>query len=127
MSPNSVGRSWITKPKWQILIGVFIGLCIFAAGFIPSLALQAERDQRQQDTNQEGIQRDKEIKHESIRITCGIVLAFERLTPQIQVTGNEDAATRGRIEKSNADRLAARAILRQSLPQDIVVHCPSSG
>lgn len=120
--------SWISKPFWQVFVGVIVAFFIIAAGATGVIAgrdaAQAERDKRQEQFRKESVKRDEEIKAESIRITCGIVLGFERLTPQIPLTGQEDEGARARILKANSDRTAAREILRSSMPKDIVINCP---
>ncbi len=120
------GGSWITKPIWQVIVGTFIAACIVAAGAISFAAVQSERDQRQNELASESISRDVEIKKESVRITCGFLKGFDRLTPPIQLSGGEDAATVARVAQANADRLASRQILRDSVPMDIVKQCPQT-
>lgn len=119
-------NSWVTNPKWQFIVGSFIAICILFAGLVPLLAVQSERDQRQDDFAVESIARDKEIKAESIRITCGILQGFDRLTPQVEITGQEDSDTLQRLLKVNSDRSAARKIIRESMPADIVSECSST-
>lgn len=115
---------WITKPRWQAVTGLFIVFCILAAGIVPLLAIQSEKNHRQDEATKESVVRIFEIKAESARVTCGILKGFNRLTPQVSLFGVTDQPTIDRFTKINADRLAARAILRASMPTDIVKKCP---
>lgn len=124
MSP--AGGTWITVPRNQVIVGILVAISILVAGLIPLFALQAEKNQRQSDFQAESVARDIEIKAESVRVTCGILRGFDRLTPQIPLTGMEDAVTAARIMKANADRLASRKILKESMPADIVAMCPQN-
>lgn len=128
MTPNTVGRSWITKPRWQFIAGTLIAGFILGAFLFAASGIRSERDQRQTAFNIESVKRDKEIKEEThnseVRITCGFLKGIDRLTPQVPLNGTEDAATAQRINDTNKIRSEVRLILRTELPKDIVKECP---
>jgi hypothetical protein len=122
-----VTQSWVTKRKWQYIVGSIIGLSILAAGLVPLIALQAEKNKRQDAFQVESAKRDEEIDRKVSKLACGFLRGLERALPQTPLTGNEDSATTARIQRSNASRAAGFVILREEIPDQFLEKCPPGG
>jgi hypothetical protein len=122
-----VTQSWVTKRKWQYIVGTIIGVSILAAGIVPLVALQAEKNKRQDDFQAESAKRDREIHEKVSSLACGFLQGIEKALPPTPLTGKEDPDTSARIERSNLARAAGKALIREEIPKEFVDDCPAGG
>jgi hypothetical protein len=113
--------SWITEPKWQFAIGTFVAACILAAGLVPTILVQAEKNARQDQINMQS-------RETVVAVVCGQWDFIRTLTPQIP-ENTTDPSSLERIRATNEQRQQARDVFvarmnAQRINVDVMKECP---